>query len=345
VIPYIGAVARDLASEAGLDRAQSRNLETLRKSGHRKRPVVVGPWVSEVGFEVLYWIPTLRNLAARGRIPRERTMVISRGGAHPWYEEFAGEYVDILDHFTPTELREFNERRVADAGGQKHQKMTEFDEEIFKRIGGIDPRAIVVHPSAMYNAYQYFWRWKMRPQKLLRSLDLAPLPDPGTDPELARALPDDYVAVKAYFSSCFPATDENKRFLVGMLERLAARTHVVLLSTGLEIDDHEEFSRAGGDRIVDARSLMTPRDNLAVQTRIIKGARALVTTYGGFSYLGPFLGVPSVCFYSDHNFNSTHFELMRHVVKALEGSHFVALDTRDIGLLDALIGERERETA
>ena len=33
------------------------------------------------------------------------------------------------------------------------------------------------------------------------------------------------------------------------------------------------------------------RENLAVQTALVAGASAFVGTYGGFSYLAPFLGV------------------------------------------------------
>ena len=44
---------------------------------------------------------------------------------------------------------------------------------------------------------------------------------------------------------------------------------------------------------------MTPRNNLAVQTKVISGARAFIGTYGGLSYLAPFYGVNSLAFYSN----------------------------------------------
>ena len=73
--------------------------------------------------------------------------------------------------------------------------------------------------------------------------------------------------------------------------------------------------------VIDARGWMEPRTNLTVQTRIIRGAQALFTTYGGFSYLGPFLDVPSVCFYSDDTFNPTHLEFMRRAIVAAAARH------------------------
>jgi hypothetical protein len=331
-------IARDLAGEVALGRSQLRARNRLVHAGARQGEVIVGPWLSEVGFEVLYWIPTLHMLADRQRLAPERTTVISRGGAEPWYAGLADRYIDLFDLFTPAELRSWHDRRVREAGGQKHMQVTAFDQEVLRRAGDRLPAgAELVHPSSMYNAFQYYWRWRTPPVKMLKQLHFRRIPEPGPDPRLDSELPDDYVAVKAYFSSCFPPTEENRRFLRDLVERLSAQSEVVLLSTGLKIDDHEELT-LDLDRVVDLSRLMTPRDNLAVQTRVISRARALVTTYGGFSYLGPFLGVPSVCFYSHDNFNSTHFELMRHVLRELDGSRFLALDTRDIGLLDGVLG-------
>ena len=43
-------------------------------------PIVVGPWLAEVGYEVLYWIPFLRWFQDAHGVPRERFIVVSRGG-------------------------------------------------------------------------------------------------------------------------------------------------------------------------------------------------------------------------------------------------------------------------
>ena len=44
-------------------------LATLARSG---RPIVAGPWLGEVGFELLYWIPFLAWFAERFDVPRDR---------------------------------------------------------------------------------------------------------------------------------------------------------------------------------------------------------------------------------------------------------------------------------
>ena len=35
-------------------------------------PIVVGPWLSEVGYEVLYWVPFVRWVQSQFRLPPER---------------------------------------------------------------------------------------------------------------------------------------------------------------------------------------------------------------------------------------------------------------------------------
>src|SRR5689334_25417524 len=49
-----------------------------------KDPILVGPWLSEIGFEALYWIPFLQRLIHDG-LDRSRLIPISRGGAAAWY--------------------------------------------------------------------------------------------------------------------------------------------------------------------------------------------------------------------------------------------------------------------
>ena len=97
--------------------------------------------------------------------------------------------------------------------------------------------------------------------------------------------------------------------------------------------------------MIDAQPWMTPQDNLEVQTQVISGARCLISSYGGFSYLGPFLGVPSVCFWSVANFNPTHLELMRRAVDAMGAPRFVALDTADVRMLEAVLSSESLAVA
>ena len=166
----------------------------------------------------------------------------------------------------------------------------------------------MLHPSTMYGLFNPFWwmhaddRWVLNYVRYRRLKAGDAVVDLPTQP---------YTAVKFYFNDCFPATDENRAFVRRTVEQLAAQGPVVSLTTGLQLDDH------GG---VDAHALgvrpfpadVSPRDNLALQTAIVARAAAFVGTYGGFSYLAPFLGVRSIAYYGDPNGFSRRHLFMAH---------------------------------
>ena len=58
-------------------------------SSPRGRPLVVGPWLSEVGFETLYWVPFLHWVKAAFRLDPDRLVAVSRGGVAGWYRGLA----------------------------------------------------------------------------------------------------------------------------------------------------------------------------------------------------------------------------------------------------------------
>jgi hypothetical protein len=78
---------------------------------------------------------------------------------------------------------------------------------------------------------------------------------------------------------------------------------------------------------------MTPERNLGQQTAVIAGARAFVGTYGGYSYLAPFLGVPALGLYSARTFKVHHLHLAQRAFEQLGGGSVVALDTAQLPLV------------
>jgi hypothetical protein len=116
--------------------------------------------------------------------------------------------------------------------------------------------------------------------------------------------------VKFYFNSSCPDTPHNRRFAADVIARLARRHAVVLLTTGFRVDEHEELGGHGAN-VSSIAEQLTARDNLEVQTAVLARARASFGTYGGFSYVPSFLGVPSYAFYSDPaQFNLRHLDVM-----------------------------------
>ena len=104
--------------------------------------------------------------------------------------------------------------------------------------------------------------------------------------------------MKFYFNDCFPDTRENREFVRRTLQELRDRGPVVSLATGLRLDDHRVHEWDSID-VRAAAADMHPRENLALQTAVVAGASAFVGTYGGFSYLAPFLGVRSTAYFAE----------------------------------------------
>jgi hypothetical protein len=307
-----------LAASAYFARRCSTQLQRdLAAMAARPAPIVAGPWLGEVGFELLYWVPFLRWVAERFNVQPERLMIVSRGGTASWYRPFASRYSDVFKQVTANTFRDQHDARVRDLGEQKQTRVTDFDQEL---IDAATRHAHLsecswLHPSRMYELLNPYWWGHQSSDWVHQHARYARLAQPG--PVDVIDMPARYVAVKFYFNDCFPATPQNRAFVRDTLRTLAGRGPVIALSTGLNIDDH------GGDRIDEhgVRHLpegIDPARNLHVQSAIVSRAQAFVGTYGGFSYMAPFYGVKSLAFYSDPvGFSPKHLHMAHSAFDAI----------------------------
>ena len=334
VIPWL--VRQEIAEipagrEVGLMRRELRRISRTRQS------IIVGPWVSEVGFEVLYWIPFLAWATGEFALARDRLIVVSRGGAGAWYRDVAEHYVDIFDLMSVKQFRRRNEVRWHDGGNQKQMAPSELDEQIIELVKerrGLT-NVTVLHPSVMYRLLRYYWYEKGAISLLEKHTVYRPMPtlDGG---QLLKTLPRDYVAVRFYFRPSFPDTTENRALVGRIISTLAQRTPVVLLNTGLSVDEHEDFDPGTGMGVHKIDHLMTPTRNLEVQSTVIAHARAFVGTYGGLSYLGPFYGVPSIALFShEAELVPSHLDVSRRLSRRLDAP-LVTLDVREVAMIEML---------
>jgi hypothetical protein len=327
---HIVGRALKLAEWQEEQRVNERRLrKRLARLASGDGPVIVGPWTGEVGFELLYWIPFVSRALQQASVSPERIVIVSRGGTRPWYAHLGGRYVDVLSLVTPDRFR-------AETVVEKKQKaMGSFDRElvrsVLRDIG--TRRGSLLHPGLMYPLFQPFWKQRENVGRV-EQYTAHRLFDAAAAPERPSRLPAEYVAVRFYFSACFPDTPANRAFADAIVEHLAASGHVVLLNTRINVDDHVDYAAAPNPRIHYVDDLMTPHDNLALQTSVIAGARAFVGTYGGFSYLAPLYRVPSLAFYSEYDaFFQHHLDFAQRVFRRLSAGSLVPIDVRDAGLL------------
>jgi hypothetical protein len=310
------SLPRRLASE-GRSRANAWTAgRRARRQTRGRRTLIVGPWTSEVGFELLYWIPFLRGLFARNGVDPRRVVALSRGGVGAWYADIAGRYQDVLDVVSVAALRDDHVQRDA-AGAQKQLRPTALDAEILSRVREAigDREAAVLHPSAMYNRFRVGWSNERTLARLRRELVFAPLHiDAAAPPGLSLG---GYVAVKAYFSDAFPAEPRNAARLRELVQRLTDDRPVVMLRSGVALDEHADVPLDDVPGLVCAPTGGVPTTNLGDQAAIVAGARALVATYGGFAYLGPLVGTPTYAFHSTDDFSPLHLRLLRDAVAPL----------------------------
>ena len=277
-----------------------------------KRPIVVGPWLGEVGFELLYWIPFLRWFADHYEVGAERLIAVSRGGsAAAWYAAFTARSYDALSFMSAHEFKRRNHDRHGQFGEQKQVATASLDEEIVSCVSRAEGQDLsVLHPSMMYRLFAPYW-WQHQPLNWVRRYTRFALLQP---PSLGVDLPANYTAVKFYFNDCFRDTPENRIFVDTTIRRLCKEGPVISLSTGVTVDDHRPYEPDVA-AMQGIQHLMTPESNLAVQSAVVSEARRFVGTYGGFAYLAPLCGVPAVSYYTDPSgFSTRHLDLVRDVL-------------------------------
>lgn len=315
----------------------------VSKLAKREQPLVVGPWVGEVGTELLYWIPFLRWAKERGAFDPGRTVVVSRGGVGAWYAGLGATYVDLYDFFTPDQLRARMTQALTE-GPRKHRPVTDFDREVLKLVQvSLGTRtAHFLHPAQMYRLFSPFWRNQASVELIERYMSFqrfAPI-----EGDLSGSgLPANYVAVKFTFNEAFPDTPANHTFAQALVDALTSTTDVVLLNTGLCSSIGNDVVPSSGPRLHRIEHLVTPRNNLDVQTRIISRAKLFVGSYTGLSLVPPFCGVGSVAVYAKPEaLSGRHEELARRNVGQLQGGAFVPMHVNDWAIIQQVLGSAAR---
>ena len=297
--------------------------EILGKSEGKK--IIIGPWLAEVGYEVLYWSPFISYLIQENVIDPNQAIILTRGSAYVWYPEELKTRVEIFECISPEEFKTINDHRIRETSSEKHITCSQSEIDLVQKcIKDYDPKTTyILHPSIMYN-FMSNWIKGGEGKKFIERI-LAPRQhlEVKTD-EFHMELPEEYDVVRFYSRDTMPDNEANRKFILGLISKLAKNRPVVVLNSMFNFDEHNDFEISTKHSVITVDHLMTPQNNLALQSKVIAGANCFYGTYGGLSYVPIFNGVPVISFYSSKlGLNTVHHDLANHIAMGFDVSFSV----------------------
>ena len=320
----------------GLDRSKIATLaeERVAQAWAGDQPLILGPYLSDVGFELLYWRPFVAWMRDRFGARTAPVVAVSRGRVDDWYAGLASEYVDVCDLVELAAYQERNQERIRDGGSVKQTVISDFEQGLLdsltRRLGM--PDAVVLHPSVIFRVCSKIWKgiapagWLADHARYQRFTTVSTGAAESADTE-------PYVAASFWFNGCFPDTRRHRHLVHDALRELSRRSPVVVVDPGgfpgvppsLDTGDRIRVVAPGGET------------QLREQSRTIAGARAFVGTFGGISMMAPFYGVPTLTVFGEEaGLFPHHAAVSRRVAHALPDVRFdttkaTELDTTRLG--------------
>lgn len=304
-------------------------------------PILVGPWRSEVGFELLYWIPFLHAFRQHYGIDNTRLIAIGRGGSAQWYG-FAGQ-ADLYEHVPVETARVWSVQASQQTGSMKQSRVEPWE----RHVCGLTAHSLglkryhVISPSWMYSLLSPWWQGKTSQNWINGKLaQLERMPAPKIAPELAAKLPPEYVAMRWYARPTWPYNDGAVLWMRKQTEAIAKKLPVVIIDS-FHADDHADMHLGAIDNCIRLSALteQTPLNNLAIQSAVIARAKAYVGTYGGMAQGAMRWGVPTLALYDQFGQTAPeHLALTQHL-SLRTGVPFIVAQPKDVdGVLPVVLG-------
>lgn len=287
------------------------------------KDLLIGPWISEVGYELLYWIPLLRKLKNLEIINFDNSLVVSRGGVNSWYADICDNYFEIFDLISLEEFRKFQENNYQISGTEKLYDdsilFTEFAKKFIPRNRHIE----LFSPSKMFAILQPLFAQKGRLSPYRMGFDLLDFGVINSEIFSTQRLDlmneiGPYITIKFYQRPSFNLAGDEVTSLQKLLFDLSKKFTLVNLEQKKVFDKtHPSMSRIlEGIDFIDATDLPI-QSNLGLQTTLIKNADLHLGTYGGPSYIASMVGTPSFNFVSSGvGLNPVHEVFVKELARA-----------------------------
>jgi hypothetical protein len=283
-----------------------------------------GPFVGEVGYELSYWIPWIRKFCSDLELEELRIGIVTRGGAQVWYPDHAHS-LELFDELSADEFRRLQ-------SAEYPTKLRSIEKHLIKLLG--ISRFRIAHPREMHAAISEFRGNYCGIDALGNYFTFAGLSKTTVADRIERLVGFNEVPTPKRFGSVRLYTNSliGDEVAVQQAWRLvaAAAPDVDLVDVGVhtKLDDH--IAVLPRSETTAAPLANCPLNlNLALQTLIILRSNFLVSTYGGSSYIGLLLGIPTLAIGGGSTFQKkSHFLFEEHIRDRL-GVQFVRVNLSD----------------
>jgi hypothetical protein len=184
----------------------------------------------------------------------------------------------------------------------------------------------------MFQLLRQFWLGNDSLQSVLEYTEYEPIAE-AAHVDLPK-LPDRFVAIKFYTGRALMDTPVNRQQLRRLVERIARRHPIVALNTNLSLDEHADYVFREIPGLVTLDGWLTPQNNLAVQTEVIRRAVRFVGTCGSLAWLAPMIGTDTLAVYADDHFLTPHLYAARHAYNEMQAARFTPMDLAVLDHID-----------
>lgn len=240
---------------------------------------------------------------------------------------------------TPQDVRVENRIQYTRTGQMKQTHRTDFDRAVLKDAAaalGLS-KYHVLDPGWMFQTLYPFWtnqRGLAWVHDHLR-FEAMPVPDLPAGVEIAP----NTVAVRFYFRATYPASEQTISFAIESIKQLASQQPVLILDSGLHLDDHADpkLPDIPNVRRLSKLTTLTPENNLAVQAAALARCCGFVGTYGGTAQLALRYGKPSISYYTDWHGTALAHRQLSDALSIQQGVPFICLKLGDGPLLQSVM--------
>jgi hypothetical protein len=326
MVSKVDYVGQRLLSRRGEGTEHKNYQQIVKELKNSRAPIVVGPFLMELGFELLYWIPFVTKLLAQIETQEREIYVLGRGGSQNWYPIQDKACLEVFDFWSESEFKSSASLRYKSFGNQK-QIAPHFSEENilekFSQLHGVKSFQ-VLHPSLMVLLLELYWDSRYPVKWLTHFCEYEKV-----QKEFVRSqsLKQYEVGFKLYSRESLNSTNSFACCVRAFKSKFKHGRSVHFLPN-LDIDDHTPFVE-----LIDSSDVICQpglRNNLLEQSIELAKCQAFMGTYGGFAYLAQYLGVPTVTWEENPRLNrSAHYVTCQEYIKPLSGSSITLLNSHN----------------